>query len=174
MLRKLTPQHRDIILRLVAGQAPHKIAIELGIHSQTISNLKTDPLFAAELRDLEQSAKKALLDRITAMELLEQTTNDMARVINEGVSQGEIDGEPISAKTRLDAAFKLLGAMGLDRSKTKKEDSSQESLADLVIDAYERGRDGRKKDAIEVSPEECSDVPLAGNDNALECRSHEP
>lgn len=155
MLRKLTPQHRDIILRLVAGQAPHKIAVELGISSQTISKLRGDPLFAAELRELEQSAKDKLLERITAIELLEQTTKDAARVISAGIAEGEVDDEPISAKTRLDAAFKLLGAMGLDRSKSKKEESQSDSLADLVIDAYERGRDARKKDAMTVSPEEC-------------------
>lgn len=166
MLRKLTPQHRDIILRLVAGQPPHKIAIELGISSQTISNLRGDPLFAAELRGLEQSAKEKLLERITAMEILEQTAQDAAEVINAGISDGSIDEEPISAKTRLDAAFKLLGALGLDRSKTKKEEDSKESLADLVIDAYERGREGRKKDAITVSSEKSSDTSEKLNGNS--------
>jgi len=153
MLKSLTPRHRNMIRKLVAGLSPEEVARDLEVTPSTVQRLlREDPLFKSELRNLEVQAEHHLIaaeDRITAMEVLEKASLDAA-VLGANVIDGTEKRAPIDLciKTAFDV---------LDRTGNKAPDKKIVGVynaADVIIAAYK----AKYKDKPQAVPQEVIDV----------------
>lgn len=132
MLKKLTARHRDIIRRLILGETPVEISMELGVNQNTLSRLIKDPLFVTELTETEARLEKQLSEKGGVMDRLTRIAGTAVGVCADAVD-GQIDNEKVPMGLRLKSAWDVLDRTGY--SKTSKMLVTDDP-AQLVIDAY--------------------------------------
>lgn len=125
------------------GETPAEISEELDITAQSISNWKSDPLFASELAEMEMKAESRMLDsteRVTAMAKLNAaaaTAADLCVKAIEGqIGEGEfVEAVPLNA--RLKSAWDILDRTGNSKKNEKAVDTLVDA-ASLIIEAYSK------------------------------------
>ena len=141
MLKKLTPRHKDIIRRLIVAETPVEIAQELGMTPAAIYRLQNDPLFATELREMEQKANTSLISsekRLDALESIRLGCDESAELVRKVVND-KVAGVPdIAIDLRVKSAWDLLDRGG----HSKVEKSATVDLTQLILEAA-RQREGR-------------------------------
>jgi len=154
MLKKLTGRHRDVIRRLLVGQTPGEVQVELGMSASYLSVLQADPLFK-EAYSLQQRMvdEKFLEGRATTMEILEVASRDAADIAIKAMRDGRVSGigdegeiveREISATVQLSSAWDVLNRTGnkaLERKLIGTFDA-----AELVKAAYAGKYKEEKKD----------------------------
>jgi len=154
MLKKLTGRHRDVIRRLLVGQTPGEVQIELGMSASYLSVLQADPLFK-EAYALQQRMvdEKFLEGRATTMEILEVASRDAADIAIKAMRDGRISGvgdegeiieREISATTQLSSAWDVLNRTG-NKAPERKLIGTFDA-AELVKAAYAGKYKEEKKD----------------------------
>ena len=157
ILKALSPRHLDIIRRLIVGQAPQEISIELGISQSRISVLRDDPLFDAVYREMEHRVTEGFIEtRAKAMEILEVAAPDAARLTRDAIS-GKIDNENVPIPLRLKSAWDCLDRTG--NKAVEKKLVGVVDLGKLISDAYTEKHYGKK--AKQVVDDAESDDKLA-------------
>jgi len=61
-LRKLSPLHREIMLRVLRGKKEVEIAEELDLHPASVSRIVHDVLFQAEMKRVIEKTEKSMRD----------------------------------------------------------------------------------------------------------------
>lgn len=149
-LKKLSPRHMDIIRRLIVGETPGEISLELGMSQSRLSILQADPLFNLKLSEMQDEMNERFIDsRVKAMDILEDAAVHAARIdvhastgVVERIIPGE-DGEPDRVEyENVPVALQMKSAWDiLDRTGNKGVDRkivAVASLADLIAEAYKR------------------------------------
>jgi len=136
-LKKIGYRHMDIIRRLLVGQTPGDVCLELGMSESYLSILQSDPIFRARL-ELEQAKlhERFLEGRENAMIVLEETSSAAAKLCREAVMLGTVGQQEIKPDLRLKSAWDVLDRSGfkaIDKTLTVSTD-----LADLVAEAYKQ------------------------------------
>ena len=156
MLKKLNARHKEIIRRLIVGETPEEISLELGMHKGSILRLVNDePLFKTELGRLEYETERRLTDaqeRIDVMGILREAENDAAQLCVDVIRDKALPGPAqIGMGTRLKSAWDVLDRRGHKAIEKK----ITLSLADLIVAAYEEAKKQRaiEDGVIDVEPE---------------------
>lgn len=143
ILKALSPRHLDMIRRLIVGQSPQEISIELGISQSRISVLRDDPLFNAVYREMEHRVTEGFIEtRAKAMEILEVAAPDAARLTRDAIVSGKIGDVDVPIPLRLKSAWDCL-----DRTGNKAVEKKLVGVVDLgkmISDAYREKHYGKK------------------------------
>jgi len=135
-LQKITHRHEDIIRRLICGQTQKSISLECGITSTRLSVLKRDPLFKQRYEEMQVELQEKFLD-VKSRDLVRlDETSELAAELVANVVKGQVDGENVPLKMRIDSAFDVL-----DRTVTKKTEvtaGNNMNIGNLVIQAYQQ------------------------------------
>ena len=127
------------------GETPTEISEELNIGRVRIMQLRQDPLFAAELNEMQNRANEKAIElsgRLGAREILDGAADAAAQVCADA-AQGHVldmNGEktPVSPKLQLMSARDIL-----DRTGYKPVDKKLVGSVDvgkLISDAYKKGQ----------------------------------
>jgi len=110
------------------------------MHPATIDRLQSDPVFAAELSELEQRANNRLTDaaeRLDALKILDLAAGESAQLCRQVVGDN-VPGVPdINIDLRVKSAWDILDRQGHG----KVEKKATINLSDLIIEA------GRQREA---------------------------
>lgn len=138
-MKKLKPQHREAVRRLVAGESQTEVAEEMGLSPTTLSGWMKDPRFLSELHDVEERALSRLLDsqeRLDALAIIQDTAAKAAQLCENAVQNGLVGDEAISPGLRLKSAWDILDRAGYKA--TEKREVGIYDIADLVRLAEEK------------------------------------
>jgi len=169
-LKSLTDKHREIIRRLVTGEADVEICRSLGMSASHLSFLKNkDPLFINELYALRAKVDEMYMQsRSNALEIIQATAVEAAEMAREVVVHGTMgsngktdeDGNPVEANPvsntlRNQNIWDVLKTAGVSAQDSK---DAVLDLADRIVEAYEKRykKNVRPEDAVVV--EEAIDV----------------
>ena len=165
LLKTLSPRHLDIIRRLIVGQMPQEIAIDLGMSPYRISALRGDPLFDAVYREMQDRIMAGFVEtRMNAMQILEDTAPQAAQMARDAVIDGKIGEEVVPVPLRLKSAWDVLDRTG--NTGVEKTLVGHVDLGQLISDAYQEKHYGKDKDEDESEDEpknvtkleDCTDV----------------
>ena len=144
-LRKLSSRHYAVMRSLLLGDSPQEISLELGITTEYISQLQSDPMFRGELMILRNKANSravANASEQTPTTILKGAATRSAEVCVAAVD-GVIDGSQVPLPQRLISARDILDRTGFSGvQKTAVID-----VAQMISDAYRR----RKEETIDPS-----------------------
>jgi len=62
MIQKLTPRHREIMIRLISGQKARRIAEDMGITEGRLSIIRHSPMFELELRKMQSKREEKVYE----------------------------------------------------------------------------------------------------------------
>jgi hypothetical protein len=104
-LRKLSPIHREIMLRVLKGMKEVEIAEELDLHPASVSRIVQDVLFQAEMNRLIENTEKSMQDlRREVADIGVDALVSLSRLLKD---------EKVSAKVRFQIAKEVLDRAGL-------------------------------------------------------------
>lgn len=167
-LKRLTPRHMDIIRRLIVGETPGEICLELGMSQSRLSVLQGEELFSAKMAEMQALTNDRFIDsRATAMQILENAAIHAAR-ITVNASTGIVerltvddDGNDKIEYQEVPIALQMKSAWDiLDRTGNKAPEKRIEvhaTLADMINEAYKQKHKGDNEDQkelpIDVTPQ---------------------
>jgi len=146
-LKTISPRHLDIIRRLIVGQMPKEISIELGMSQSRIGALRDDPLFNAVYQDMQYRVNEGFIEvRANAMQILEDAAPHAARLARDAIINGTIeyeDGviEKVPLPLRLKSAWDCLDRTG--NKAAEKHLVGHVDLGQLISEAYKKKHQGK-------------------------------
>ena len=153
MLKKLTARHKKIMRRLVVGESPKEIAVELGMNPVSIRRLiSNEPLFASELYEMERRAEANVVqavEELDAVKIIEDAAGRCAKLVSDTVDDVQVD-----IKLRLQSAWDLLERNTETSKKGSGSAKAALDLTELIILAAERREARNKPIAIEATSED--------------------
>jgi len=158
----------DIIRRLIVGETPGEICLELGMSQSRLSVLQGEELFSAKMAEMQALTNDRFIDsRATAMQILENAAIHAAR-ITVNASTGIVerltvddDGNDKIEYQEVPIALQMKSAWDiLDRTGNKAPEKRIEvhaTLADMINEAYKQKHKGDNEDQkelpIDVTPQ---------------------
>lgn len=153
MLKELTHRHLAIMRRLVTGQPPVEICIDVNISNGYLSLLKKDALFASKLEEMSQATEILFLNRLgDAKSILERLKVPAARKMQEMIMDGKVGGRLIKPDKQADVVTKMLD-LGGPRFGTGGD--LHLHITDAVVEAYRRKY--HNEDSEPEKPEQITD-----------------
>jgi hypothetical protein len=149
-LKKLSWKHKEVARRLILNQDRMDIAIEVGYAPSYIDFLVGDPLFNQEMEIMEAELQERFIqERTDAMEELHDASMEAAQVSISAMrgkmkavvlEENEVE---VPIPKRLECAWDVLDRTG--KRAPSKSISVHASLQDLLIEAYEKRKNGGMK-----------------------------
>ena len=159
MLKELTHRHLAIMRRLVTGQPPVEICIDVNISNGYLSLLKKDPLFASKLEEMSQATEILFLNRLgDAKSILERLKVPAARKMQEMIMEGKVGDRFIKPDKQADMVAKMLDVGG---PKFGAGGDLHLHITDAVVEAYMRkyhSENGEPEQPEQITDEEVIDV----------------
>jgi len=139
MLKKLSARHKDMVRRLLVGETPGEICMELGVSESYFSIIQADPIFQARLEHEEAKlSERFISERMDGMEILLATQRDAALLCREAVKDGTVGQRQLRPEIQLKSAWDVL-----DRTNVSGvQKHVHANLADLVTEAYKKKHGG--------------------------------
>lgn len=166
-LKNLNHRHLAIMRRLVKGVPPSEVALEFNISTQTINWLKKDPLFASELRLLEQEIRDLFVrNEADALQVMENAASEAAsfnvELMRGSVVDPTVEDEdqliPVPLPLRQRSAWDILDRSGFKPIERKVVGITD--MADLIEMAYKK-KHGKMADAVvDITPEDGGEPSL--------------
>jgi len=120
-------QHHAVARLLYLGHTNIEIAAMVGMTPTNISSIRNSPIIQNHIKEMIEEGDKELID-------VRKRINEMAPRCVEVLEEMIDSGEGVSARTRADAAFKMLGLGGIvpPKNVNVKSLSVKTDLIDLI------------------------------------------
>jgi hypothetical protein len=128
-LEKLSPRHYAAMRRIICGDTTKEICEEMGWNSTYLTMLKSDPLFAAELKAQEEKIKSRFVEAVAKGEVVDPVRDELDKAKVEAIRMNiELMKNATSEAVRQRSAWDILDRAGY------KPTEKVESTTKVVVD----------------------------------------
>lgn len=134
IINKMLPRYRDLMRRIICGQARRQIEMEMNMSSANYTVIIGSPLFKAEMEKMEAELNKAILDKLSSSKVEDVVSRRLKEASPEAAEVNIALLRSSSEKTRQRSSFDILDRTGHKPMEHYLAEGSLELKGEIVND----------------------------------------